>query len=111
MQDIPFNAILKQEYGTYKGYFAENYVAQQFVASGCEGLYSWGGRNSEIEFLKIIDDTIVPVEVKSGTRTKSKSFKTFCDKYAPEKRVKITANEFIKKDDFLNYPLYLAGMV
>jgi predicted AAA+ superfamily ATPase len=78
MTDLTFDSILNQDYGRYKGYYAENFTAQEFVAAGSSGtgsceLFSWTGKNSEIEFLKVIDNEVIPVEVKSGQRTKAKS--------------------------------------
>lgn len=49
---LPFDAVLNQDYGIAKGYFAENLVAQEFMASGASRLYSWTERNSKIEFLR-----------------------------------------------------------
>ena len=59
MLDLPFDSILNQDYGRYKGYYAENFVAQEFIGAGYRGtgypeLLSWVGRNSEIEFLRVI---------------------------------------------------------
>ncbi len=34
LSELPIKAILDYEYGSYKGYFAENFVAQAFLASG-----------------------------------------------------------------------------
>lgn len=113
MLDIPPGIIVSQEFGIAKGYFAENFTAQEFTASGVEKLYSWTERNSEIEFLRVIKDAIIPIEVKSGTRTQAKSLVQFIRKYSPEKAIKITGKALNKKKggtiDY--YPLYLAGMV
>lgn len=112
MLDLPFDAMLSQDYGRYKGYYAENLVAQEFVAAGNKVLYSWTGRKSEIEFLRVIDNSVIPVEVKSGTRTKAKSLSVYADKYSPRLRIKISANNLHRTDnDMHNYPLYLAGKI
>ncbi len=113
MLELPPETILQQDYGITKGYFAENYVAQEFVAAGHNRLYSWAERNSEIEFLRVIDGEVVPVEVKSGTRTQAKSLKQYILKYGPEMAIKISANP-LKVDDkrlIHDIPLYLAGRV
>ena len=47
--------ILEYDYGTYKGYFAENFVAQEFVSGNQRNLYSWQDGRSEIEFLRDVD--------------------------------------------------------
>ncbi len=110
--NLPFDSILNQDYGQYKGYYAENFVAQEFVSDGCNELFSWVGRNSEIEFLRVINNNIVPVEVKSGSRTKAKSLSVYINKYSPNLSIKISAINLNRENKKLyNYPLYLAGKI
>ena len=73
MLGIPPAEILLGNYGSTKGYFAENFVVTELTAAGKEHLYGWNERNSEIEFLLTTKDGIIPLEVKSGIRTKAKS--------------------------------------
>jgi uncharacterized protein len=69
--------LLLQDYVIVKGYYAENYVLQELVATGLN-MYSWKKRNSEIEFLyQSRDGEVIPVEVKPGKRTKAKSLKKY----------------------------------
>ena len=55
MLELPVEAIIAQDYGITKGYFAENFTAQEFVSAGVSKLYAWKERNSEIEFLRVLD--------------------------------------------------------
>lgn len=102
--------ILRYDYGSYKGYFAENYVAQALLSTGEDRLYSWHERQAEVEFILQFSDTIIPYEVKSGWSTKSKSLQSFANSYTPPLRVKISAKPL--KIDLKNktamLPLYLA---
>ena len=111
MLDLSESRLLLQSYGIARGYFAENFVAQELLASGDSKLYSWQSRNSEIEFIKQINQKIVPIEVKSGTRTQAKSLKQYMLKYSPELAIKISGKPLNKKDHpvIKHYPLYLAG--
>lgn len=117
MTDLSFDSILNQDYGQYKGFYAENFTAQEFIAAGYGGagdreLYSWVGKESEIEFLKVMDNAVIPVEVKSGQRTKAKSLLVYKNKYAPPLMIKITANNLHRESTPIhNYPLYLAGKI
>ena len=117
MTDLSFDSILNQDYGRYKGYYAENFTAQEFVAAKDSGtgpgeLFSWAGKNSEIEFLKVTDNAVIPVEVKSGQRTRAKSLMVYKNKYAPPLLIKITANNLQRENTGIhNYPLYLAGKI
>lgn len=109
MLGIPVKSILEQDYGITKGYLAENFVAQELVATGIDELYSWSERNSEIEFLIYMDGEIAPIEVKAGHRTQAKSLQQFMIKYSPQKAFKLSAKQFSKSGQTINLPLYLAG--
>lgn len=103
--------ILEANYGTYKGFFAENFVAQEFVASGMQSLFSWQEGNAEVEFLLEIDGQAIPIEVKSGSITKAKSLRVFSEKYKPPYQV-IFSGKTLDAGPERNiryYPLYLAG--
>jgi len=102
--------IMKYDYGTYKGYFAENFVAQVFLYQGVEKLFCWEGKTAEIEFVRDIEGDIIPIEVKSGNVTKSKSLYVFTEKYHSTYQTVMSARNFYidsqKKRHY--YPLYLA---
>jgi predicted AAA+ superfamily ATPase len=103
--------ILEYEYGTYKGYFAENFVAQEFFSSNCQTVYAWQEDRSEVEFIRDIDGDILPIEVKSGNVTHAKSLHKFVEKYGSKYRTIMSGRPF-KIDDrnkIHNYPLYLAS--
>ena len=80
------------EYKGCKGFIAENFVQQELAVQGVEPTYAWTASNAEIEFL-LTDNLghIVPVEVKSGTRTRAKSLASYIDRYKPAKTVKLSA--------------------
>jgi len=109
--DLHPNTILDYSYGTYKGYFAENFVAQAFLAGGVESLYCWREGNAEIEFIRDIEGKIIPIEIKSGHVTQAKSLHVFAQKYKPVYRAIISAkNLHIDHQNKLHlYPLYLAS--
>lgn len=109
MLNLPIQSILEQDYGLTKGYLAENFVAQELLASGVDDLYSWTERNSEIEFLLYKDGAIVPVEVKAGQRTQAKSLQQFIIKYSPSVAIKLSAGPFSGTRRLANVPLYFAG--
>ena len=102
-------SILRYDYGSYKGYFAENFVLQELYSYGLNKIVTWSGRTSEIEFVLEIDGKIVPVEVKSGFNTKAKSLQAFINKYDPSCSIKFTGNKFgfDRQKKIFNYPLYM----
>jgi len=109
LSNLPPKVILGYNYGTYKGYFAENFVAQELTCAG-HSLYSWQERRAEIEFLFVSDDGILPIEVKSGWVTKANSLGAFAKKYHPLYRTIMSAKNLRidKKIGLYGYPLYLA---
>ena len=111
LSDLSPKSIIEYEYGSYKGYFAENFAAQEFVCSGVKDLYCWKERSAEVEFLREINGDVLPVEIKSGWVTQAKSLKVFAQKYSPKYRTIFSANNL--SIDPVNkvhrYPLYLAS--
>lgn len=102
-------SILSYDYGSYKGYFAENFVLQELRSYKLNKLVTWSGRTSEIEFVLEIGGNIIPVEVKSGFNTKAKSLQAFINKYNPNYSIKFTGNRFgfDRQKRIFNYPLYM----
>lgn len=111
MSELPFKSILDYDFGTYKGYFAENFVAQEMLCSGHTSLYCWEEGRSEIEFLAEKEGKSIPVEVKSGRVTKAKSLAKFRQKYDPPLSVILSAKEVDIKGNIFYLPLYLAGTI
>jgi hypothetical protein len=103
--------IMQYDYGTYKGYFAENFILQELYSYGLNQIVTWSGRTSEIEFVLEIDGNIVPIEVKAGTNTKAKSLQAYINKYDPLYALKFTGNQygFDHKKKIYNYPLYMVS--
>jgi uncharacterized protein len=110
LSDLSPKTILDYDYGTYKGYFAENFIAQEFVAKNITKLYSWQENRAEIEFLYTLDNQIVPIEVKSGTITRSQSLNKYAAKYHPPYRVAFSAKplNIDLANQYHHYPLYMA---
>jgi uncharacterized protein len=91
LADLDPSILYQYDYGTFKGYFAENYVAQELRASGYDRVYAWHEATAEIEFLLQGRLGIVPVEVKSGNRTKAQSLRVYTEKYKPKRKVILSA--------------------
>lgn len=102
--------ILDYDYGSYKGYFAENFVAQELLLTR-KKLFCWEENESEVEFLLEEKGKVIPVEVKSGGSTKAKSLHTFKEKYRPLFQVILSAKNFSfnERRSTYYYPLYLSG--
>jgi len=96
-------------FGSYQGYIAENFVAQELRANGIRTLYCWQGRTAEVEFLLEKEGQIIPVEVKSGRVTQSKSLKVYTDRYQPSLAYVLSANNITRRNIRHYLPLYMAG--
>lgn len=111
MANLSPKTILDYEYGSYKGYFAENFVAEEFLSSGENTLFSWQEADAEVEFLIELEGKVIPIEVKSGYVTHTKSLRKFIEKYHPDYQIVLSGKrpmiENGKKTQYL--PLYLAG--
>ena len=111
MSQLSSKTILDYDYGTYKGYFAENFIAQEFRYAETPQIYSWREKTAEVEFLREKYGQVLPVEVKSGWVTQAKSLKVFSDKYNPPYRTVMSAKNLNidHKNRIHHYPLYLAA--
>lgn len=102
---------IKQQSYEYKGYIAENFVQQELTAIGLDPSYSWNSARAEIEFIVATDKgDIVPVEVKSGKRTRAKSLASYIEKCAPRQTFKLTGTQGSSELEQTNMvmPLYYA---
>ena len=116
MSGLQPKEILGYDYGEYKGYFAENFVAQEMQAKNFKNnrLYSWSEARAELEFIINSDKYgIIPIEVKSGFNTQAKSLKSYQDRYQPEFGLILSALNFVfdARKKTYRYPLYLASLV
>ncbi|GAB6269788.1 MAG: ATP-binding protein [Smithella sp.] len=109
MSGIAPTTFLNYDFGSYQGYVAENFVAQELRAAGDRALYCWQGRMSEVEFLLEREGEIVPVEVKSGWVTQSKSLKVYADRYRPSQMYILSAKNVSHSNSLHYLPLYLAA--
>ncbi len=93
-----------------KGFIAENFVQCELMSQGIKHTYSWAEGDSEIEFLiKLSHGTIVPVEVKSGKRTRAKSLTVFRERYQPPQVVKLVGTAGGNDTKTVVWPLYYAS--
>jgi predicted AAA+ superfamily ATPase len=108
---LPVKSILDYDYGSYKGYYAENFAAQEFRALGRTNLACWREGTAEVEFLCEVNGSVIPVEIKSGWVTQAKSLTAFANKYHPP-YCAVFSGRNLGCDRRLAkhyYPLYLAA--
>ncbi len=96
----------------FKGAFAENYAFQALTPQLDAAPRYWTNEKPrhEVDLLVQLGNTIVPVEVKSGTSVDSPSLRYYARKHADATplRVRLSMRNLSMDGDLLNIPLYLA---
>lgn len=105
LSNIDYSEILLDKNEMYKGVLTENYIACEFYSKFKE-LYYYTFDKYEIDFLIKIDGDIIPVEVKSGRRTNSKSLNEYIKKYNPKYSIRISTKNFGLENNIKSVPLY-----
>lgn len=92
----------------FKGALTEQYVLQQLVTNPENDIFYWSAETAtaEIDFLVQNEDEIIPVEVKAEENLQAKSLRQFCEKYHPERALRISMSDYRKQDWMENIPLY-----
>jgi uncharacterized protein len=93
---------------TFLGAMTENYVAQVFTTKGYDLMYWQSDGKAEVDFVLQIDDAVIPVEVKKGTRNRSKSLGIFVEKYKSPYSIRISKKNFGFENRIKSVPLYAA---
>jgi len=95
----------------FLGALAENYVAQSLTSNNIP-LYYWSsGGEAEVDFVVQSGEDLVPIEVKAGTHTKSRSLSVFAGKYGNKKAIRISGKNFGFENSIISVPLYAAHCI
>ena len=105
LSNLDYTEILLDKNEMYKGVLTENYIACEFYSKFKE-LYYYNFDKYEIDFLIKIEGNIIPVEVKSGRRTNSKSLNEYIKKYNPDYSIRISSKNFGFENNIKSIPLY-----
>lgn len=110
MSELDPKIIYDYGYGSYQGYFAENFVAQQLLATYQQTLFTWQENRSEIEFLLQWEGQVIPIEVKSGSITRAKSLEKYIELYQPPRSFILSAKPLQSQAQPMKtyLPLYLS---
>ena len=91
----------------YNGAFVENYACLELLKVLGQDLYYWTSeREAEVDFVFQWENSIYPLEVKSGTNRNTKSLRSYADKFQPTLLMRTSPRNFIKSEEFVNLPLY-----
>ncbi len=100
----------------FRGKLAEQFVAQELLASQNSEIYYWSrssrGSSSEVDFVVEIENKIVPIEVKSGKGGSMRSMHLMLKMYdACHTGMVLYSGEFaeLPEKNLRFIPLYYAG--
>lgn len=108
---IPANLVTTENdnLNNFKGALAENYVCANLVQCGLIPYYWESDGKAEIDF--VVQDkngNIIPIEVKSGLHTRSKSLSVFIQRYNVPYSIRFSTKNFGFENDIKCIPLYSA---
>jgi len=90
----------------FLGAVSENYVAQQLRARGIP-LYYWESDGiAELDFIIQKNSRVVPIEVKAGVHTRSRSLSVYREKFKPDHCIRISQKNFGLENGIFSLPLY-----
>ena len=114
VQITPKTIIMDGDY-SYKGIMAENFVATELLKKNIPLTY-WSRKgtnkgNAEIDFLIQIENNIIPIEVKAGNDTKSKSLEVYVDKFHPKYSIRLSTKDFGFENNIKSVPIYATFLI
>lgn len=105
LSNLDYSEILLDKNEMFKGVLTENYIACELYSKSKE-LYYYNFDKYEIDFLIKINGDIIPIVVKSGRRTNSKSLNEYIKKYKPKFSIRISTKNFGFENNIKSVPLY-----
>jgi predicted AAA+ superfamily ATPase len=88
------------------GPLTEHYVANELKGKGYE-IYYWESEGkAELDFIIQKDMDILPIEVKTGVHTKSRSLDLYKKRYHPKVAIRISERNFGFENGIKSVPLY-----
>lgn len=110
--NIGYQALVEHQYGFFKGFFLENFAACELMKLTPDGyLFSWQEGESEIEFLwQTKSGKIIPVEIKSQSRSRAKSLVSYQNRYHPLSFLKCSSDHVGDHADNRGIPIYYLAL-
>ena len=94
------------ENNNFMGSVTENYVAQAFTANKIPLFYWKNDNTAEVDFVLQKGIDVIPVEVKRGVNTRSRSMNIFAKQYHCPYAIRISQKNFGFENGIKSVPLY-----
>lgn len=91
---------------TFRGGITENYVNNQLLANGMKVYYWTSNYDAEIDFIARLGLDIIPMEVKSGENTRSRSLNSYMKINNTKYAIRISKKNFGFDNNIKSVPLY-----
>lgn len=91
---------------TFRGGLTENYVNNQLIMNGIKAYYWTSNADAEIDFIARFGLDIIPLEVKSGENTRSRSLNSYMKINNPKYAIRISQKNFGFDNNIKSVPLY-----
>ncbi|MFI3243595.1 MAG: ATP-binding protein [Akkermansia sp.] len=98
---------LEQGYN-FMGALAENYVAQALKSNGYELAYWTSEGKAEVDYLIQAGNQVIPIEVKAGTNTQSRSLSVLMQRFHCDSAIRLSQKNFGVRNKVKEIPLYAA---
>ncbi|MCL2512040.1 MAG: ATP-binding protein [Bacteroidales bacterium] len=90
----------------FMGFVTENYVAQSLTANKIPLFYWKNDNTAEVDFVLQKGVNVIPIEVKRGISTRSKSMNLFAKQYFCPYSIRISQKNFGFENNIKSVPLY-----
>jgi predicted AAA+ superfamily ATPase len=102
-----------------RGQIAETFSCCEMIANHRSDvkpeIYYWHresrASNAEVDYVVSVQDRIIPIEVKAGTKGQMQSMMIFLEERGLENGVRISAENFARYGNIFTVPLYAAGNI
>lgn len=91
---------------SFSGALTENYIAGALAVKGFDLFYRESKSTAEVNFLIVLNGSVIPVEVKAAENNRSRSLSVYMDRYKPEMAIRISSKNFGFENGIKSVPLY-----
>lgn len=92
----------------FRGVLSESYVLASLAELSGDPIWYWkSGHQAEVDFVILLDEEILPVEVKTARNVKSHSLALYRQRYSPRIAIRVSLLNLKRDDELINVPLYM----